>query len=190
VKDTNTLGLRKLPPNERWLVATHLGEAKVGSGGIKLKIRGKLWSYANGDLRRFFGTRVLYFLNIENHALITVCDPKRKEFISVEGTELPANGATKDEIRAVKQRIAAFNALPKMVADLINHPVVNIIARDGQTGPVSQELGKSLEKAEKEHTRKKLAAAAVDAVRDEEGKRLMREALMEEEQASRGANAQ
>jgi hypothetical protein len=154
LQDTERKELRTLQPNERWLISTHMTEKKVTPRGITLTIAGKLWNYAGPELRRFFGERVLVFSHIETPSLITVCDLKRKTFAHAEGTELPANGASKDQLRSVNQRIAAFNSLPKMVADLIHHPVIKKLADVPLTGPVSQEFGREMANGKAAHEKK------------------------------------
>ncbi len=190
VKDTQNQKKNFLKPEHRWILATNMGAARVTAKGIRIKIGAKSWCYASGDLGTFFGERVYYFINIENPGLLTICDRKRERFLSVESTELPANGATKDQIDAVKQRIAAYNAVPKMVADLINHPIVNTIAEFAPTGPVSGELGEQLAKSKEEHKKKHQPLKEARAKRHKVGDELISDALKKLVAKSKGEHVQ
>jgi hypothetical protein len=129
--------LRKLHPEERYLLATHCRQQTVTARGIILN---KV-PYSNSALFNWVGKKVLVWTFLETQDEIVVSGLDKKEFFSVKANTLPATGATKDQFEMVKSQICGFNRQARLEYDRIVHPVVSNITRDTLTDGPTKALG-------------------------------------------------
>ncbi len=147
--------LRKLPPEEAWLLATHKKPVKINGNGIVMEINGHRQSYVDLQLGEWYsrGVRdVLAFYNIEFPHLLHISDMKRKHFITIRHLSAPA--MTAHRTPAGRARLAEcekhkrdFTAAATQRFSGLEHPVINTITRDGDHSEESKALGRHINEA-------------------------------------------
>jgi hypothetical protein len=178
--------LRKLAPEDRWMISTHRRLETVKPHGIEFKIGRDSWGWANERLARYIGQQVWAFYHVDCPSLLTVANYKRTEFFSVAGNRLPANTASKEDLAAANRRIAGFNKLGKIVAGMIHHPVIATITRDDEFATPAPGFGAHVAQAKEEHRAQNHRRHDARAAEQREGARLLRTSLLRaqaEEQA-------
>lgn len=181
----NRRPLRKLAPEDRWMISTHRRLETVKPHGIEFKIGRDSWGWADENLARYIGQQVWAFYHVDCPSLLTVANYKRKEFFSVAGNRLLANTASKEDLAAANRRIAGFNKLGKIVAGTIKHPIIATITRDGEFASPAPGFGEHVAQAKEQHREETRRHHTARAAEQTEGSRLVREnrlrALAEEQ---------
>lgn len=167
----NVRPLRKLPDEARWILATHRQLVTVGNKGIILKGR----CYADEQLARYLGRQVWAFYNVECPELLTVCDLKRTEYVTVKANSAPRRTAreTAEGRAALSQsqhNIAGFNRMAKVIAGTVPHTLRAFVTKDDDASAAEREMDQHIRQVQTEHrestrrqtdarTREKSAAA-------------------------------
>ena len=134
--------LRQLPPECRYMVATHKEPVTVRQEGIVLKNIGRApMLYANEETGKLIGRKVLAYYNIDNPDLLTVSDLNRQNYFTVKRILLPSISATKEQFAQAHSQIAGHMKTAKTLYGRIEHPLVSTITRDDSQDGKTKELG-------------------------------------------------
>ena len=150
--------LRKLKPEDRYMLATHKKVVRVRQEGIVLNIGKDRALYCNEETGKLIGRDVLAFYNVDRPDILTCSDLNRQNYFSVKRILLPAMTATREQFAAAHAQINGHKKAAKTIFGKMEHSYSVTVARDNGTTEESKELGR-FHNAEVEKSKEAKSAA-------------------------------
>jgi len=134
--------LRKLRPEERYMLATHKKVVRVRQEGIVLSIGKDRALYCNEETGKLIGHDLLTFYNIDHPEILVCSDLHRQNYFSVKRILLPAMTATREQFAQVHAQINGHKKAAKTIYGEMQHSYSVTEARDTGASEESKELGR------------------------------------------------
>jgi hypothetical protein len=160
-----------LPPEARYLLASHKRPVVVGRNGITLRFGKQSFIYRNEETGRLRGKKVLAWFNPELPDVLSVTDINRENVFTVPRAEdLPAMDATREQIAREMELVEAHNGYARTryrtisrAAGLNSRPVL----MDAETAQLGSAIARGEQEVrEQKQEKKRRRHAARSAMND------------------------